>query len=180
MTVVGIKTILVPVESVESSNSVLNAALLLGRDAGGYIEGCPVRIHYPDAMAVGPMGGAMVSVSLDEPSFTPEELHKSFVNFMQKNGVPPASVPDKQLCFGWTGNNLFSDPQFGGHARVFDVVVVGRPNAEASGPRVTTVECCLFEGGRPVLVAPPAEVESLGQTVVVAWNCSTEAARSVS
>lgn len=175
-----IKTILAAVEATEYRDSVLNLALLLGRATGSYIEGCPLGLPYSDFVAVSPVGGVAVPMPAYEPSVAPEDLHRSFMDFMQENGVPEAPVPAQKLCFGWTGDDLYSDIQFGSHARVFDVIVVGRPNSDRSGPRVTTVEHSLFEGGRPVLITPPAAIEKLGQTVVVAWNCSTEAARAVS
>jgi nucleotide-binding universal stress UspA family protein len=37
----------------------------------------------------------------------------------------------------------------------------------------------LFESGRPVLIAPPSPPRSLGTNVLVAWNCSTEQARTM-
>ena len=36
----------------------------------------------------------------------------------------------------------------------------------------------LFESGRPVLVAPPSPRPQLGTSALVAWNCSTEQART--
>jgi len=177
---VKIKTILVPVEAAEHRDSVLNTALLLGKATGSYIEGCALGMHYMEPVPASAMGGAVIPAPKSAPSVPPEELHISFTDFMQQNSVPPALVPEEHLCFGWTGDGLFNDDQFASHSRVFDVVVAGRPNADGSGPRVATLESTLFEGGRPVLVVPPTTVESLGQTVVIAWNCSTEAARAVS
>lgn len=174
------KTILVPVEAAEYRDRVLSTALLLGKTTGSYIEGCALGMLYMEPVAYGPMGGAMIPPLEGTPSVQPEELHKSFTDFMQQNGVPPALAPEERLCFGWTGDDLFSDDQFGSHSRVFDVIVAGRPNADGSGPRVATLESILFEGGRPVLIVPTGTVESLGQTIVIAWNCSTEAARAVS
>lgn len=65
-------------------------------------------------------------------------------------------------------------------SRVFDIAVAGRPNPDDSGPRLSTLEGVLFEGGRPVLVAPPEAPSSVGKNIVISWNCSTESARSVS
>ena len=43
---------------------------------------------------------------------------------------------------------------------------------------MTTLESALFESGQPVLVAPPRAPKSLGENVVISWNCSTEQARA--
>ena len=175
-----IKTILVPVEAEEYRDGVLNAALLLGQATDSYIEGCALGTHRTDAIAVGPMGGGVVTLPESEPPVSPNELRRMFTDFMQRHGVPPALVPEQRLCFGWTGDELLYDDQFGSHSRVFDVVVAGRPNTDRRGPRIATLESTLFEGGRPVLVVPPTATRILGQTVVISWNCSTEAARAVS
>jgi nucleotide-binding universal stress UspA family protein len=41
-----------------------------------------------------------------------------------------------------------------------------------------TLEAGLFESGRPVLIAPPTPPKQLGENVLIAWNCSTEQART--
>jgi nucleotide-binding universal stress UspA family protein len=43
---------------------------------------------------------------------------------------------------------------------------------------MVTLEAALFESGRPVLIAPPAAPSRLGENVLIAWNCSTEQART--
>ena len=37
----------------------------------------------------------------------------------------------------------------------------------------------LFESGRPVLIAPPSPRPDIGTNVMIAWNCSTEQARTI-
>jgi nucleotide-binding universal stress UspA family protein len=43
---------------------------------------------------------------------------------------------------------------------------------------MNTFEAALFESGRPVLLAPPQPPRSIGDTILIAWNCSTEQARA--
>jgi len=40
------------------------------------------------------------------------------------------------------------------------------------------VEAALFEAGRPVLIAPPSPPQQMGESIMIAWNCSTEQARA--
>src|SRR5438552_620921 len=35
-----------------------------------------------------------------------------------------------------------------------------------------------FDSGHPILIAPPAPLQSIGTNVLIAWNCSTEQARA--
>src|SRR3546814_11366214 len=69
-----------------------------------------------------------------------------------------------------------SDTDVGGHGRLFDVIVVGRPTRERTSPPVSVLEAALFETGRPILIAPPQPPPSLGREVVIAWNGSTHTA----
>jgi nucleotide-binding universal stress UspA family protein len=66
----------------------------------------------------------------------------------------------------------------GSYGRVFDAIVLGRPGDDPQGPRMLTLEAGLFESGRPILIAPPSPPKRMGENVLVAWNCSTEQART--
>jgi nucleotide-binding universal stress UspA family protein len=62
---------------------------------------------------------------------------------------------------------------------VFDMIVLARPGDEWQSPSMITLESALFESGRPVLIAPPASPRSLATNILVAWNQSTEQARTM-
>src|SRR5260370_16522340 len=55
-------------------------------------------------------------------------------------------------------------------------MVRGKPGRR--GPGLPPLEAALFESGRPVLIAPPLPQPRMGTTVMIAWNCSTEQART--
>ena len=44
---------------------------------------------------------------------------------------------------------------------------------------MSTLEAALFDSGRPILIAPPAAPDHIGQVVTIAWNGSTETARAI-
>jgi nucleotide-binding universal stress UspA family protein len=56
--------------------------------------------------------------------------------------------------------------------------VLARPGDEWQSPSMVTLEAALFDSGRPVLIAPPASPRQLGRNILIAWNCSTEQART--
>jgi nucleotide-binding universal stress UspA family protein len=64
-----------------------------------------------------------------------------------------------------------------GLGRLSDLLVLSRPGDGTVDP--DTVQAALFETGRPVLVAPPAPLPSIGSRVVIAWNDSIPATRAV-
>ena len=98
---------------------------------------------------------------------------------MAAQGVPRSDTAASGLCFGWRRGELEEDDFVGHYGRAFDITVLGRPSDQANHPRPPTVEAALFESGRPVLIAPPTPPGTLGTTVVIAWNRSTETARTV-
>src|SRR3712207_8016614 len=67
--------------------------------------------------------------------------------------------PPRSTLFPYT--TLFRSPEttrdgfVGGHARVFDVAVFGRPGTSPTGSSIAAVETVLFESGRPIVIAPP-------------------------
>lgn len=66
-------------------------------------------------------------------------------------------------------------------ARYADLCILGRDEPESSGSvNYTFSEQLLFVTGRPVLFVPPsASLTTLGRHIVVAWNSSRPAARSL-
>ena len=66
----------------------------------------------------------------------------------------------------------------GSLGRVFDLIVVERPDKLVSLAEAT-LEDALFESGRPVLMAPPTPPKTFGNTVLIHWNASTETARAI-
>jgi nucleotide-binding universal stress UspA family protein len=102
-----------------------------------------------------------------------------FESFMTANGVPPA-LPRQpaQFSYAWPRSGVESDTFIGSYGRLFDLIALGRPGPEPQDPRMAPLEAALFESGRPVLIVPPLPPRELGRNVVVAWNGSTEQART--
>jgi nucleotide-binding universal stress UspA family protein len=67
----------------------------------------------------------------------------------------------------------------GGRGRAFDLIVVGRPIPGQFAPSMVALETALFESGRPLLIVPPGEVGTIGAKIAIAWNGSTETARTI-
>ena len=165
------KNILVPVEEHSLLPQVLETSLLIAQAFGSYVEGLPTTAFVPDAM---PAEMAMVSAPITDPVTrreTAEAYRHQFESFMAGRGTP--------MSFGWYGDELKDDSFVGEYARTFDLTVVGRPGTNPNHPRISTVEAALFESGRPILVVPPRTPGTFGQAILIAWNRSTETARTV-
>src|SRR5262245_43689763 len=156
----GFKTILVPMEQHDLTNSILEIALLLARKFDSYIEGFALRAAIPAVLAIGEIGA--LPPALEQEIAEHEKRRRSlFENFMQEHGVPLGG-DTKTLSSGWLQNAPEGDQVVGSYGRVFDVIVLGKPGRDPKGPRMTTLEAALFESGRPVLIAPPAPQPRIG------------------
>jgi len=62
--------------------------------------------------------------------------------------------------------------------RVFDLVVVRQPIKDPTHWTRKMLRAVLFQAGRPVLVAPPSQVSTLGKRPLIAWNGSALSARA--
>ena len=173
------KNILVPVEQHVLFQSVVDTAVLLARRFESYIEGFAIGPDIPDVVPVDVVIG--VPSILDQK--TRQEMatgaRRQFETAMQAHGIPRQAPGGPGPSFGWAEAELKGDSFVGSYGRVFDVTVVGRPSSHTDHPRMVTLESALFESGRPILVAPPTPPATMGDTVVIAWNGSTETTRAM-
>ncbi len=172
------KTILVPVEPHDSIQSVLETALLVGGRFDSYIEGFALRPAIGNVVTMDPVNSLTV-VSLRENDLEiVKEARGIFESFMRDKQVPRLDAGGASLSCAWFDGAPGGEDFVGNYGRVFDLIVLGRPAKSRQGPRMTTLESALFESGRPVLLAPPAVPRSIGERILIAWNCSTEQARA--
>jgi nucleotide-binding universal stress UspA family protein len=172
------RTLLVPVEAQPLIVATLTTALMMARRFDGYIEGVPLRAVAADLYFTGAFGGLPVARDPDDGGLGAQEQRKLYESFMQSAGVVRGDLRSKTLAFGWRHGDWIDDGFVGNYARLFDITVFGRPNDQA-GARLSTLEAALFEGGRLALIAPPKPPATIAETIVIAWNGSTETARVV-
>ncbi len=159
--------------------SALTAATLVAQRFGSYIEGFALRPALTEYIPFDMVGGL---TWVRDDAADEEAIQKSrqlFEAFMRERGVPFSPGTAEQVGYGWMEKAPAGDEFVASYGRVFDLTVLGRPNADNVYPSMATLEACLFESGRPILIAPPKPPASLGETVVIAWNQSTESARTV-
>jgi nucleotide-binding universal stress UspA family protein len=172
------KTILVPVEPHDFIQSVLETALLVGGKFAAHIEGFALRPAIGNVVTMDPVNSLTV-VSLRENDLEIiKEARGIFESFMHVKQVPGADGAGTSLSYTWFDGAPGGEDFVGNYGRVFDLIVLGRPAKGRQGPRMATLESALFESGRPVLLAPPTPPRSIGEKILIAWNCSTEQARA--
>ena len=165
------RSILVPVDQSDSANSVLITATLLANRTEGMLEGVALRPIHVEIVAPDPI----VAVT-----FPPADWNDAdFVGRARRAFESHCATPGAPR-FRWRAGPSIDDAGLGSLARVYDVTVIGRPVSTGSGPRMTTLESVLFDSGQPVLVAPPTAPRTLGENILISWNCSTEQASATS
>jgi nucleotide-binding universal stress UspA family protein len=173
------KNILVPTETHDVMQSVLETAALLQRRFDSYLEGFALRPAVPDYVPIDMVSG--LAWHVDEKA--DEEIRRSaftlFEGFMKERGLPEAPAGSPEPGYGWHAKAPAGDMFLASHARIFDLVLLGRPVSGKAQPSMASLEAVLFESGRPLLIVPPEPPRSVGETVVIAWNNSTETARTV-
>jgi nucleotide-binding universal stress UspA family protein len=151
---------------------------------GGYIEGLHMRPGQPDVIAAGADGFVAAAPDLiagfeKESRERAEKARAAFESFMQQHDLQRSAVGGEGPSADWRVETSTGPSIIGSWGRVFDLIVVGRPLEDAIAPSMAALETALFESGRLLLVAPPRAPEQLGRSVVIAWNGSTETARTV-
>jgi len=173
-----VKTILVPTEHHDVMLSALQCAVLLARKFDSHIEGFALFPAMVELYALD--SGIPLPIEIKEhDAEIAKQARSLFEKFMNDNGVSRSPAPNGSHSFSWLDGAPDGDPFVGSYGRVFDVIVLGRPGqSRRSRPSMTTIEAALFESGRPILIAPPSPPKQIGENILIAWNCSTEQART--
>ena len=175
------KTLLVPVARHTLLDSVLDTAVLAARRFDASIEGFGLRPALAEYVPVDMVGG-MTWVRDEETDLVEaRDCGGLFTAAMDRHGVARDSADAGRSGprYRWRPDAPPGDGFLAQHARLFNATIVGRPGSGEGTPRMTTLEAVLFESGRPLIIAPPTTPASIGETVMIAWNGSTETARTV-
>jgi nucleotide-binding universal stress UspA family protein len=174
----AMKTILVPTENHAAMRSALETALLLARRCDSYIEGFALQFGINEFSAIDMGGGLSLETFKQESQEEAAQAKKLFESFMQEHKVPRADGIATSLSFGWLPDAPEGEGFVGSYGRVFDMIVLSRPDANTTGLHNKSIESGLFESGRPILIAPPQPKKQIATNVLIAWNRSTEQAHT--
>ena len=165
-----------------TARPLLETALLVAKRFGGRIVGLNTLTTEYAVVFGGEMGFSIsseVDRTLEREGQERREAARSlFSAFMREHGVPLGPAAPGELSAEWREESGRQNAVAGSFGRIFDLIVVERP-AKLASLAEATLEDALFEGGRPVLMTPQTAPQTLGENIVVAWNNSTETARTV-
>ncbi len=167
------QAVLVPLSDTSGMPSMLRCAGSVANNFSSFIEGAYVRAEPSVILASDDTGAttpALIESFEREDAARADRLQQLFLEACRSEGVGErASVTNISAAGGGLG----------GYGRLFDLIVVGRPGREADTPPMTTLETALFDTGRCLLIAPPRRPDSVGKNVMIAWNGSSETARTI-
>ena len=167
------KSILVPFYDYyddEASASAVRVACQLAKTFDSHLEGLLV--------IEGDNTGA-VDDEDPEPHEIAEQIETHFRSLVTAEGIAftPAEASGARATWretAGTESHVVAD-----YGRMFDLTVIRRAASHAATDWRHTCEAAIFETGRPILLAPPTPPEAVGERIVVAWNGSTETARTI-
>ena len=163
------KSILVPVDQSDAMPSVMACSVLLAQRFESIVEGAALRPVHVEIVAPDPIVAVTFPpADWNDTEFVSKVRSRFEGHFKDLQGVR----------YSWRAGPSIDDAELGSLARVYDATVIGRPAANGRGPRMTTLESALFESGQPILVAPPTPPATMGENILVSWNCSTEQAHA--
>jgi nucleotide-binding universal stress UspA family protein len=178
--------LLVHVDEHQALESVLRCALLVGRRFDSQLDGLHARPGAPRIIPVAPEGAFIPASEIVEDLERADrdldrQLRARYEAFMREHGVAAAGsvLPGAEVAATWRDETVTGYEALGSLGRAYDLIVVARPLPGAAVPSMSALEAALFESGRPILTAPPKPPDKLGEFVVIAWNGSTETARTI-
>jgi nucleotide-binding universal stress UspA family protein len=179
-------TILVHLEEHPGLQSVLTSALLVAGRFSARVSGVHVRPGMPRMVPVAPEGAFIPATEIVEDLERADRelsrrLRDQFEAFMRGHDVAVGRdvLAGERPVADWQEEVSPGSEVLGSLGRVFDLIVMGRPVAGSAAPSMSALEAALFESGRPILIAPPRMPQALGNTITIAWNGSTETARTI-
>lgn len=165
-----------------NAGAVLEASLMVARKFNSHIVGLhSLTTEY--AVVFGGEMGFSISSEVDrtlerEGHERRDQSRRLFRDFMDRHGVPIGPAGEAGPTASWREEDGRQNAVVGMSGRVYDLILVEQPEKLASIAEAT-LEDALFESGRPVMMVPRAMGPTLGETIAVAWNGSTETALTV-
>jgi hypothetical protein len=127
----SMKTILVPTENHNAMQSALETALLLARRCDSYMEGFALRWAINEFIGGDIVGGIPIESYKRDIADEAKKARQIFESFMQKHNVPRSTETTASLSFSWLDDAPEGESFVGSYGRVFDVIVMSRPDAKS-------------------------------------------------
>ena len=176
------KTILLPFYDDDAAEAALDVSRQLAGRFGSYVEGLfvmrPPQIIDGEGIV---LADSYLTQLKEEGRRLGDRARARFDDCVARRGMVAGSVEDPSggVVIGWQEMEGLEGQVIGDHGRVFDLIVIGREFGHPWVDWHVMAEAALFESGRPIILAPETPGNGLGENIVIAWNSSTETARTI-
>lgn len=175
------KTLVLPFYDDDAAQCAFEVSTQLVRQTNGYLEGLfvmrPPQIIDGEGIV---LADSYFTQLKEEGRRVADRARARFETCAAAQGLAIEAIDaSKGPAAGWREIEGLEGRVVGDHGRLFDLVVVGRGFGHPWVDWQVIAESALFESGRPVMVTPEKAGATCGQHVVIAWNSSTETARTI-
>ncbi len=177
------KSILASLTGLGADRAVLEAAITAAKTDGGHVTCLHARIDVVETAAMMEVtfpqrhdGQEVLRRISQEESDRGRGAREAFDDMVKHHDIPQAkeAKPENRVTVSWKETRSFFNETVE-EARYHDLTVMAR-DPELSSERIKSV---LMQSGRPLLLAPPKPLSTIGRTIVIAWKAGAEAARAV-
>lgn len=172
------RVILVPVADRPECARALATSFDLASRVGASVSGCHMRPHrYSDTR----LSPAFAEAAWRKKSTkrAPAAAKALYTQIAEKAGFALQRRPRAEAGALWSEKVGSPDKLMGIVGPLADLIVVSRPEKKG-GVADMFLHAALLQSSRPVLILPKAGRKSVGKHVMIGWNQSAEAARTVS
>ena len=177
------KSILLPLNGVVPSEPLIAGAVLMARQYNCFIQAAWCQQTLPIIAGEGiTLPAEYLSQFEQEERELSEHARELFFQYIGNHGIGTKSLEYWQgdaPAADWMELQGSGAIALAEMARVFDLSLMHRTVPENSTEWRTTCETVLFEGGRPLLLISDELPTHFGENVVIAWNGSSETARTI-
>lgn len=181
----GYGVILAPVSDAEMGKSVLDLAATVGRTYSAHVDVLHVHtdprqiIPYVGEGLSGALVDEVVAAAATDGDRREIEAKALFDETVERLTIPVAHAAQAGFSMAWRIDEGREDERAAIWARTSDLAVAPRPRAKGEAATTALFEALVFEGGLPVLLAPPETPSSCGKRILIGWNGGAECARAI-
>lgn len=182
----AIRTMLVPLGGVEDDDTLLDTVFSIAKRLGAHVDAMYVSLDPRDAVAF--VGEGMTAAMIEQIMQAAErdgasKGSKSAEMFKRVVASHNAEIMETPRTAGFSARLLRltgrEDEKVAERGRLADLIVAPLPGSPPRGAPSFTLDACLRETGRPVLVMPTPVNYPFGNHIAIAWNGSVEAGRAL-
>lgn len=184
----AIRSILALLDGGPASEHAIAAAVQLGQTFDAHVEVLHVETPVDSFVPLMPEAASIASSArladdlLADSRRRAEQARALFDTHCADVGltiIDPGSERPATATFAWRLVSGHDNPELARRGRLFDLIIMARPDGAEGGVDSAALEAALFDTGRPVLIAGDTPLQIIGAHMAIAWDGSREATQSI-